>query len=666
MRLGPPQAAGQHGRRMSDQGPRPTVHKADAHGAGSPLASSSSSANGGLCAARPELNDLGLLCEAAFASNDDRRKVAWCKDVFRYVERTLEGNKISEPKLKSFIEQAMKIVNQLASAAIPVPDALYQRGDLLASGAFPSYHRKDLKAAFSDFELSARMGFPPSWFRIGRDYEMLGDLARARDGYERGCSVQDVGCIYRMGMANLLGQLELQTDHDMAIPLLKEAADLANVDTPQPSYVYGMLLAGEFSHVNVPKRLLVPSSDPLTPKAPATLEADARRRIQRAAYLNFAPAQYRCGWQYEYALLDCPFDPLLSVQYYSLASQGGEVEADLAISKWFLCGAEGCFDKNEKLAFTFAEKAAIKGLASAEFAMGYYFEVGVGCRQDVDVAQTWYKRAGAQGNPDAKERLAALAEPNGLALSRKQHEAHVDTQLQRKRTEAKMLSDGRRRRHSGGSVANASTAPPTPAMPGAMPLTPQQEHPPTASKDLQRRRTMRMVEEVANYPQGRRSSAPQTQEQPMPTAYSGNQNARLASVAPNTPPMFSEPFAHASQSHSTARPQNSRPSTAPQHIKNAALPPPPPSPSRHPRQPPSAASGREDGSGSSSSSSSRIRNTSDFSGPTAASNGSSSGGGGIPVAPAPTKGPDKRVYETFNEMGIKTRKASDDKDCVVC
>lgn len=35
------------------------------------------------------------------------------------------------------------------------------------------------------------------------------------------------------------------------------------------------------------------------------------------------------GFAYEYATLGCLFDPLLSVQYYALASQNGEVEADM-------------------------------------------------------------------------------------------------------------------------------------------------------------------------------------------------------------------------------------------------------------------------------------------------------------------------------------------------
>jgi hypothetical protein len=52
----------------------------------------------------------------------------------------------------------------------------------------------------------------------------------------------------------------------------------------------------------------------------------------------------------------------------------------MALSKWFLCGAEGGFEKDEVLAFTFAEKAAGKGLSSAKFALGHYAEVGVGGR----------------------------------------------------------------------------------------------------------------------------------------------------------------------------------------------------------------------------------------------------------------------------------------------
>lgn len=44
----------------------------------------------------------------------------------------------------------------------------------------------------------------------------------------------------------------------------------------------------------------------------------------------------------------------------------------MAISKWFLCGHEGVFEKNEELAFVYAQRAASSGLATAEFALGRF------------------------------------------------------------------------------------------------------------------------------------------------------------------------------------------------------------------------------------------------------------------------------------------------------
>ena len=188
-------------------------------------------------------------------------------------------------------------------------------------------------------------------------------------------------------MAHLLGQLALERQPRLALPFLKRAATLATIQLAQPAYVYGLLLLGEFSQIVIPPEDFV---DVLPPGVSPQLEA--RKHLERAAYLNFSPAQYKLGHAYEFAEPPFPFDALLSVQYYSQASQQGEIEADMALSKWFLCGAEGAFDKDESLAFTFAEKAARKGLPSAEFALGYYAEVGVGGPKDVDAARRWYQR----------------------------------------------------------------------------------------------------------------------------------------------------------------------------------------------------------------------------------------------------------------------------------
>jgi TPR repeat protein len=173
-------------------------------------------------------------------------------------------------------------------------------------------------------------------------------------------------------MANLLGQLGLPPNPQVALSLLAHAAGAATPDYPQPAYVYGMLLAGEFEGASVPTSLLLPASS--TSPALERQHAQARQHIETAAYLCFPPAQYKLGCLYEHATLGCPYDPLMSVQWYSLASQAGDFEADMALSKWFLCGAEGCFAKNEELARTFAVKAANAGLGTGCFALGYYNE----------------------------------------------------------------------------------------------------------------------------------------------------------------------------------------------------------------------------------------------------------------------------------------------------
>ena len=80
-----------------------------------------------------------------------------------------------------------------------------------------------------------------------------------------------------------------------------------------------MLLSGEFDSPAVKLQQDV---------VPLNID-EAKWRIERAAYLSFGPAQYKMGFSYEYATLNCLFDPLLSVQYYALASQNGEVEADM-------------------------------------------------------------------------------------------------------------------------------------------------------------------------------------------------------------------------------------------------------------------------------------------------------------------------------------------------
>jgi len=334
---------------------------------------------------------------------------------------------------------------------VHVAEAIFIRATLESSGAFPEDVPLNPRVAFRDYEQAARAGYAQAWFKLGRDYEGFGDLKHARTCFERGVKAGNESCLYRMGMAHLLGQLGLPVRPELALPLLQSAATLATIQVAQPAYVYGLLLLGEFPQAVIPPHyftaVLPPGVSP---------QLEARKHLERAAYLNFSPAQYKLGHAYEFAQPPFPFDPLLSVQYYSLASQQGEIEADMALSKWFLCGADGSFEKDESLAFTFAEKAAKKGLPSAEFAMGYYAEVGVGGPKDIELARKWYTKASEHGNSDAIDRLTALNQPSPQALSRQEHNTITENQLVRKRTQAQQRS------------TNAGSSAPPPGLPTGM------------------------------------------------------------------------------------------------------------------------------------------------------------------------------------------------------
>ncbi|KAM0752294.1 HCP-like protein [Meredithblackwellia eburnea MCA 4105] len=401
-----------------------------------------------LAVTHPDQKTLASLREGAHGpKGDTSKRIAWAKQVLKFIERqqSLAGasSRINDPTLVRWTDEALTHILTSASSNNPVPLALHLRGELSSTGSFPSYRAQDSKAAFRDFEAAANLSYEKAWFKIGRAYEDFGDVRRAVGAYEKGIEKGDCGSTYRLAMAYLLGQIGLQPDPQKAIALLIRAADTADLDTPQPPYILGMLYSGEFESpaVQLPKDIV-----------PLNIE-EAKWRIERAAYLSFGPAQYKMGFSYEYATLGCLFDPQLSVQYYALASKNGEVEADMALSKWYLCGSDGIFEKDEALAYTFAEKAASRQLPSAEFALGYYREVGINGGKDLEQAKRWYTRAAQHGNADARDRLEALAQSEANMLNRLDHEAHVDKKLVRKRTLAQNRSNQQREQNAAQNLA---------------------------------------------------------------------------------------------------------------------------------------------------------------------------------------------------------------------
>ncbi|KAF3912848.1 hypothetical protein AA313_de0203955 [Arthrobotrys entomopaga] len=349
---------------------------------------------------------------AVLASDDADTQLAWAQDALNFVDtslqyltRTSEDGRPQTPAVEYQLRNdALNIVNFLADQHHP--KAEFMKGTWLEFGKLG--FRVDRREAFRCYSRAAERGYARAEYRMGMQYENSNEPMKAIKHYTQGAALNDSASNYRLGMMTLLGQHGQTQDYGRGVYLVRQAAETADENAPQGAYVYGLMLARDLPGLSIPEIYL-------------GLDIDmAKIMIEKAAFLGFAKAQVKMAQAYELCQLGCQFDPALSLHYNALASRQGEPEADMAISKWFLCGHEGVFNKNEELAFKYAKQAAKTGLPTAEFAMGYFYEIGMQVVADLGEARSWYTKAAAHGNKDAKGRLEGISRSN--TLSRKDHE----------------------------------------------------------------------------------------------------------------------------------------------------------------------------------------------------------------------------------------------------
>ncbi|KAG5985297.1 hypothetical protein E4U55_006777 [Claviceps digitariae] len=347
-------------------------------------------------------------------------QISWARDVLIWVEISMdatarefaEGVRPATPRIEHELRvDALNIIDYLAEQEHP--DALYIRSKWLEFGKFG--HRVDKREAYVGYRRASELGNARSEYRMGMLFEQSNDMSKAKEHYYQGMSLRDSAALYRMGMMSLLGQHGEPKDYVRGLERIRSAADCSDEDAPQGSYVYGMLVDRDLPDITIPDGLLAYNSD------------TAKMYVEKAAYLGFAKAQLKMGQAYELCQLGCEFNPSYSLHYYGLAAKQGLPEAALGVSRWFLFGYEGVFKKNEELAFKYAKEAAASKLSTGEFAMGYYYEIGIHVKQSIPDARKWYQLAADHGNKDALGRLESLS--HDQSLSKQDHETTTLTRI---------------------------------------------------------------------------------------------------------------------------------------------------------------------------------------------------------------------------------------------
>ncbi|KAI6779068.1 uncharacterized protein J7T54_008286 [Emericellopsis cladophorae] len=287
------------------------------------------------------------------------------------------------------VREARQILQRLANGGYPF--AQYYLADGFASGLF-SKGKEDYNSAFPLFVLAAKHGHAESAYRTALCYEFgwgcRKDPAKAVQFLRSAASKRHPGAMTRLGKACLSGDLG-EKRYREGIKWMKLATEAADTQYNSAPYQLGCLYETGYG-------------DDVFPD-----EHYAATLFTQAAALGHPEANFRMGEAYEHARLGVPKDPALSVHFYTGAAEQGHAAAMMGLCAWYMVGSD-VLEKDEEEAFEWARRSAELGYVKAQYALGYFTEMGIGCRRDILEANVWYVKAADAGDERAKQRLAII------------------------------------------------------------------------------------------------------------------------------------------------------------------------------------------------------------------------------------------------------------------
>lgn len=302
--------------------------------------------------------------------------------------KSASGESQSSPH--DLIREARAILQKLSNNGYPF--AQYYLADGYASGLF-SKGKEDYNSAFPLFVLAAKHGHAESAYRTALCYEFgwgcRKDPAKAVQFLRTAASKRHPGAMTRLGKACLSGDLG-EKRYREGIKWLKLASEAADAIYNAAPYHLGCLYETGYG-------------DDIFLD-----ESYAAELFTQAADLGHPEANYRMGDAYEHGTLNCPRDPALSVHFYTGAAERGHAAAMMGLCAWYMVGAEPVLEKDEEEAYEWARRSAELNNVKAQYAVGYFTEMGIGCRRDILEANVWYVKAADAGDERAKQRLAAI------------------------------------------------------------------------------------------------------------------------------------------------------------------------------------------------------------------------------------------------------------------
>ncbi|PLW07069.1 hypothetical protein PCANC_16367 [Puccinia coronata f. sp. avenae] len=331
----------------------------------------------------------------------------------------------------ALLQESLKLIKKLATQGVglgkpPYSDAQFFLANCLGNGSLGL--AVDHEKAYNLYVQASKQNHPAATYRTAVCNELGAgtrkDPQRAVLFYRKASALGDTAGMYKLGMILLGGLLGQPKNPQEALLWLKRAAQQADEDNPHALHELAQIYekpplvtlgpaggGGGTSSSSGGKHSSSGSGGAGIPQISYLVQRDeayARELYTQAAQLGYPSSQNRLGACYEYGALSCPVDPRRSIGWYTKAAERGDAESELALSGWYLTGSEGVLKQSDSEAYLWARRAASKGLPKAEYAVGYYAEVGIGVKQDIEEAKRWYMRAATNKNKRAMQRLTEL------------------------------------------------------------------------------------------------------------------------------------------------------------------------------------------------------------------------------------------------------------------
>jgi len=298
-------------------------------------------------------------------------------DAAKNIRTTHKDQRGAKKYSEVLVNESLKVIRRLATQGEPYDEAQFFLANCYGTGALGL--QVDHERAYHLYLQAAKQNHAAASYRVAVCNDIGAgtkkEPSRAAAFYRKAASLGDTPGMFKLGMVLLNATLGEQHNPREAISWLKRAAEQADEDNPHALHELALLYENQ--------------SGALVPYDPAY----AKSLLTQAAQLGYTPSQYKLGQCYEYGSLTCPVDPRRSIAWYTKAAEKGDPEAELALSGWYLTGSEGVLKQSDSEAYLWARRAANKGLSKAEYAVGYYAEVGIGIKRDVEFAKGWYMRA---------------------------------------------------------------------------------------------------------------------------------------------------------------------------------------------------------------------------------------------------------------------------------